>query len=118
MMPLITMHRTVGAGWFFFSETTALQPSAGVVRELLAFLAQSVFAAVLAATVNRDHRRHCFPFPRQSRCGQARGGFQLFIEPFVKSGVSGSGIHDDSMAGQNTVDIDAGQMIRNFGYGE
>lgn len=109
------MHRTIGAGWFFFSETAALQSSAGVVGELPAFLAQRIFAAVLAATINRDHRRHRFPFPRQARCGQARGGLQLFIEPFVKCSVSGGGIHDDSMAEQNAVDIDAGQMIGKFG---
>jgi len=67
---LVAMHRTICARRFFLAETAALQPHAGVIQKLPTLRAQTFSRMMMVTAINPHHRRHCFPFPRQTRVRQ------------------------------------------------
>ena len=87
-MPLIAMHGTIRAGWFFRSEPAAIQPRHRVVRQRPALATQISITRVLAGAITMYHGRHCPPFTRQPTVFENVNGNKVLHDRCSKSPIS------------------------------
>jgi len=61
---LVTMNRATGASGLGRAKLAAVQALVGIIKQGLAFLAQSRFGAVNSPAITSHHRGHRPPFTR------------------------------------------------------
>ena len=118
---LITMNRTMGAGWFPGPKPAAVQPQSGIVQQSPAFRAKAGRCLVVIVAITPDHRGHRFPLPHQTpadgfiqgqlELGAGHGLFFCFHAHCFQNRFHTISIPENDGSG-----FDAGQVFSQFIY--